>query len=272
MKLSKERVSTIIGITLVFVGVFVGDNYLPNDYRIGSLLMGLLFFFLPSVFELNYKNVGLMLKYLYKNILFTSMFIIVEIWLGNSIRTLNEPLGQIEAYILFFVWVISGLYRTVLEVTPVIFKLEPWKAIQFYNTFSRTRTLYYFLLVVMFFRGGMLSGYTVLNMLNILLFLVPFFFFTFIISFYIPFFPSEINWIVTSWINQGKLKLNLNILRFIYKNKSASFEELQANTNEDANKLKTALEYMMQQHFIKFNRNRYEFHPIYIIKQNIRFF
>jgi hypothetical protein len=272
MKLSKSNLSTIIGIILVVFGVLIGE-YLPISFSgisLGSIVMGIFFLFLQSVIELNIKHLYMMLKYLWKNILITLSFIIVEIVLGSSIRTAipNQIENIIAQYSLFGVWIISGFYRTIIEVTPVILKMDLEKSTKFYITFSRTRLLYYFLLIIFFIRAGLLYGN---NILNLLLFLFIYGIPTILFSFYIPVLPTEINWIITSWTNRQKLKLNINILQYMYKHKMASFDELKIGTGEDK-KLRRALNYMIQQRFLKFSNNKYEFHPWFIIKQNIKFF
>jgi len=272
MKLTKSLVTSIIGLSIIVINAQVGDCLPMNlsGINIGGIIIGFVFLLVQSVMDLNRGYIVPMLKYLKKRLPITIFFIIAEFWIGLTLfrSGANTFEAFLTQFLLFVIWVISGFYRTVIEVTPVIFKLSLDKAVNFYKTFSRTRFLYFTLVFVFFLKAILTLGYPVISTLYSLIVLI-------IISipfiFYVPKFPSQINWLVTSWLNPNRLRLNIQVLQFIYKNKSVSFEELRNCTQEDK-KLKRVLHSMYHQRFLKHTNKKFEFHPFFVWKQDIKFF
>jgi hypothetical protein len=267
----KSTIATIITIILGFISSQLG-GYLPGEFygiAVGAFIVSLAFMLAQSVIELNKDNILRMFKYLIKNLKFTFPFIVAELfiaWIFIQPIAVSSWEGLLNQSILIILWLVSGLYRTVIEVTPAIMKLEVNQSINFYYTFGKTRLLYYFLLFIFFIRAELLLGHTIYQILPILIVSTPFFFF----ANYVPRAPTEINWFIPSLFSDKKLRLKITVLKFIYDNKSASLEDLKSHIKDE--KLVEGVKSLAKDKFLLLKNNKFEFNPWVIMKQNIKFF
>lgn len=239
------------------------------DFKYASLLITSIFILLFEIStSLTIKTALRTIKFLKQRIFLSAISLMLEFWLAYILFSINSY-PTIFAITVFGLWFISGVYRTVLEITPIILKIELNEALNILRTFSIIRTAY---LLTVF-----LPAFSSVNNLPSLITTV----FVFFVVSTVYYYPHLTGHIFSFSYKPENLKPQLLVLRTIYNYRSLTKKKLLSITKLDEKVLDKILKKLSNVYLfflpysfsiIKKNEDYYEFSNLYIIKQNIKFY